>query len=109
MFAFNSRSTMYEIVESAYKVTLVCAFIPLAAGIWWKPATVQGALASSCAGIVVWIAFEGGLSERLGVPAQLAGLAASFIAMVVGSLAPQIYTERRSQESRLMVDQAAPR
>jgi Na+/proline symporter len=45
LFAFSSRSTMYEIVESAYKVTLVCAFVPLAAGIWWKPATVQGALA----------------------------------------------------------------
>jgi hypothetical protein len=48
---------------------------------------------------VVWIAFEGGLSERFGVPAQLVGLAASLIAMVVGSLAPQVYTERRRHES----------
>jgi Na+/proline symporter len=80
-------------------VTLVCAFVPLAAGIWWKPATVQGALASSGFGVMVWIAFEGGLSERFGVPAQLVGLAASLIAMVVGSLAPQVYTERRSHES----------
>jgi len=99
LFAFNSRSTMYEIVESAYKVTLVCAFVPLAAGIWWKPATVQGALASSGFGVIVWLAFEGGLSERFGIPAQLVGLAASLVAMVVGSLAPQVYTERRRHES----------
>jgi len=94
LFAFNSRSTMYEIVENAYKVTLVCAFVPLAAGIWWPRASVQGALAAAGAGIVVWLACEGGLSERLGVPAQLVGLAASALAMVVGSLAPQVYTER---------------
>jgi SSS family solute:Na+ symporter len=75
-------------------VTLVCAFVPLAAGIWWPRASVQGALAAAGAGIVVWLACEGGLSERLGVPAQLVGLAASALAMVVGSLAPQVYTER---------------
>jgi len=107
LFAFNSRSTMYEIVESAYKVTLVCAFVPLAAGIWWKPATAQGALASSGFGVIVWLAFEGGLSERFGIPAQLVGLAASLVAMVVGSLAPQVYTERRHHESHAMTEPPA--
>jgi Na+/proline symporter len=106
LFAFNSRSTMYEIVENAYKVTLVCAFVPLAAGIWWSRATVQGALASATGGIVVWLACEGGLAEQLGVPAQLVGLAASLLLMVVGSLAPQLYTERRPHAAHELTDRA---
>ncbi|HEX4858031.1 MAG TPA: sodium:solute symporter family protein, partial [Usitatibacteraceae bacterium] len=32
MFALNNTSTMYEMVQNAYKVTLVGAFVPLAAG-----------------------------------------------------------------------------
>lgn len=104
LFAFNSRSTMYEIVENAYKVTLVCAFVPLAAGIWWKRATVQGALLSAGAGIAVWLSFEGGLSERLDFPPQLAGLIAAFVGMLVGSLAPQVYTERRPHAAHLVAD-----
>lgn len=104
LFAFNSRSTMYEIVENAYKVTLVAAVVPLIAGIWWKRATVQGALASSAGGITVWIAFELGLAEQTGIPAQLPGLAASALAMVVASLAPQWYTERRPHEAHAVAD-----
>src|SRR5512134_3510579 len=38
LFALNSRSTMYEMVQNAYKVTLVGALVPLAAGIYWKRA-----------------------------------------------------------------------
>src|SRR5439155_1614557 len=44
LFALNSRSTMYDMVQSAYKVTLVGAFVPLAAGIFWKRANTVVAL-----------------------------------------------------------------
>jgi len=58
LFALNSRSTMYEMVQDAYKVTLVGALVPLAAGVFWRRATVQGALLSVFAGLVVWLAAE---------------------------------------------------
>ncbi|MCU0712580.1 MAG: sodium:solute symporter family protein, partial [Pirellula sp.] len=43
IFALQSQSTMYEMVQNAYKVTLVAAFTPLAAGVFWKRSTTQGA------------------------------------------------------------------
>src|SRR5688500_17789229 len=46
IFALNNTSTMYEMVQNAYKVTLVGAFVPLVCGIYWKRATTQGALVS---------------------------------------------------------------
>ena len=46
LFALNSKSTMYEMVQNAYNVTLAGAFVPLLAGAYWKRATTQGALLS---------------------------------------------------------------
>ncbi|MFX6334782.1 hypothetical protein ABTF54_19150, partial [Acinetobacter baumannii] len=34
--ALNSQSSIYEMVENAYKVTLVAAFVPLAFGVYWQ-------------------------------------------------------------------------
>jgi len=93
VFALNSDSTIYEMVVGAYKVTLVAAFVPLAAGIYWPRATAQGALASIVAGLVTWIALEIAAPEGL-VPPQLAGLLASIAGMFLGSLAPQRYGAR---------------
>ncbi len=56
LFALNSKSTMYEMVQNAYNVTLVGAFVPLLAGAYWKRATTQGALASIVFGVGTWIA-----------------------------------------------------
>ena len=92
-FALNSDSTIYEMVVGAYKVTLVAAFVPLAAGLYWRRATAQGALFAIVGGLITWIALEisapGGL-----VPPQLAGLLASIAGMLLGSLAPQWYGAR---------------
>jgi hypothetical protein len=38
LFALNSKSTMYEMVQNAYNVTLAGAFVPLVAGAYWKRA-----------------------------------------------------------------------
>ncbi|MFZ9434251.1 MAG: sodium:solute symporter family protein, partial [Burkholderiaceae bacterium] len=46
LFAVNSESTMYEMVQNAYNVTLTGAFIPLVAGAFWHRANTQGALLS---------------------------------------------------------------
>ncbi|MEN9316517.1 MAG: Sodium/glucose cotransporter [Pseudomonadota bacterium] len=91
LFALNSRSTMYEMVQNAYKVTLVGALVPLAAGIFWKRATVQGALLSVFAGLIVWLAAEFNFADAM-LPPQLAGLAAAIAGMVIGTLAPQLVT-----------------
>lgn len=89
LFALNSRSTMYEMVQNAYKVTLVCAFVPLVAGVYWRKASTQGALAAAIGGLLVWLGAENLAADAL-IPPQLVGLAASVILMVMGSLAPQL-------------------
>ncbi|HKA38935.1 MAG TPA: sodium:solute symporter family protein [Burkholderiales bacterium] len=90
LFALNSRSTMYEMVQNAYKVTLVGAFVPLAAGLFWKRATTQGALLAVVSGISGWLLMEGAAADAL-VPPQLVGLLAAIAGMVLGSLLPQRY------------------
>ncbi len=88
LFALNSRSTMYEMVQNAYKVTLVSCVVPLAAGIYWRRATNAGAMLSVVLGLVSW-----GIAERVAaeatLPPQLVGLAFSILGMVLGSYVPR--------------------
>jgi solute:Na+ symporter, SSS family len=102
-FALNSQSSIFEMVENAYKITLAGAFVPLVGGILWKRATTQGALAAIFGGLLSWILIEvlisgGGESRDIyayamvgkeGIPPQMIGLAVSAIGMVAGSLLPQ--------------------
>jgi Na+/proline symporter len=85
-FAMNSESDIYHMVENAYKVTLVGAFVPLTLGLYWKRATPLGGLLSVVVGLIVWIAAEY-WAPNASVPPQLAGLIASILGMVAGSLA----------------------
>jgi Na+/proline symporter len=86
VFALESDASIYQMVQNAYKVTLVSAFAPLVLGLFWKRATTAGALLSVVLGLVSWLLMEAVAPEAL-VPPQLVGLAASFLGMVVGSLA----------------------
>jgi len=101
-FALNSESSIFEMVENAYKITLAGAFVPLVGGILWKRATTQGALAAIFGGLLSWIMVEvliasGGdtdiyayaLVGEEGIPPQLIGLAVSALGMIAGSLLPQ--------------------
>jgi len=88
LFALNSKSTMYEMVQNAYKVTLVSCIVPLAAGIYWKRADVPGAILSVVFGLVSWGIAELTAPEAT-VPPQLVGLAFSIVGMVLGSLVPR--------------------
>ena len=85
VFALNSKSTMYDMVQNAYKVTLVGAFVPLAAGIFWKRANVPGAAVSMIFGLGSWGVAELTAADAT-VPPQLVGLAFSILGMVLGSL-----------------------
>jgi SSS family transporter len=97
--AVNSTSTMYEMVQNAYKVTLVGAFVPLAFGVYWKRASSQGAVCSVVMGVATWLAGEFYLPEGSDHPwavltPQLMGLLASGFGMIAGSLAPQLVPRR---------------
>lgn len=89
LFALNSNSSIFEMVENAYKVTLVSAFVPLVAGIYWSRANTQGAVFSMIFGVVVWVFLEATAPEGLWPP-QLAGLVAAIIGMLLGSLLPEM-------------------
>ena len=79
---------IYEMVSGAYQVTLVGAFVPLAAGLYWSRATTQGAVFSIVLGLLSWALFLAtGASET--VPAQLAGFVMAVVGMLIGSLGPQ--------------------
>ena len=96
-------TSIYELVSSAYQVTLVGAFVPLVMGLYWKRATTQGAILSIAAGIVTWIVFFPQISS-LGeaFPGQLAGLIAAFAGMIVGSLLPQVLKNRHEPHKTVL-------
>ena len=105
LFALNSRSTMYDMVQNAYKVTLVAAFVPLAAGAYWKRASTQGAFLSIVLGLLFWIGAEFSAAEAA-FPPQLVGLLASIVGMLIGSLAPQIVQPQGLSIAQALRDEA---
>jgi Na+/proline symporter len=111
-YAIYSDASIFEMVENAYQVTLVSAFIPLVCGVYWSRATNQGALFSIFFGVTTWVSllltaemepstiasFPIPLSPILQLiqPLQVltphgSGLIASIIGMVLGSLLPQVF------------------
>jgi len=90
VYAISTNESIHGMVENAYKVTLVAAFVPLAAGLYWKRATTQGAACAIIGGLASWIALEFIGSEDLWPP-QFIGFLVSVAGMVAGSLLPQRY------------------
>jgi Na+/proline symporter len=83
--ALTSETSIYRLVVNTYKVTLVAAFVPLCAGLFWKQATTLGALCAIAGGLAVWLGAELMSAEQAMVPPQLTGLAAAALGMIVGS------------------------
>ncbi|WP_374496891.1 sodium:solute symporter family protein [Vogesella indigofera] len=100
LFALYSDASIYEMVGNAYKVTLVSAVVPLAAGLFWKRATTQGALLAILLGVGSWIPLELSYSDAAFWPPQLAGLLLSALGMLLGSLTPQRFAVRQLQVQR---------
>jgi len=102
-YAIAMKGTpIYDLVSGAYQVTLVGAFIPLVFGVYWKRATTQGAIFSLAAGVGTWIMFfpqVSSLGEEF--PGQLAGLIAALVAMIVGSLMPQVLQNRHEPKQHV--------
>ncbi len=98
-YSIAMRGTpIYDLVSSAYQVTLVAAFVPLVMGMYWKRSTTQGAIVSIMLGMGTWIIYFPQIT-KLGeaFPGQLAGLIAAFIGMIAGSLLPQVLKDRQEK------------
>jgi solute:Na+ symporter, SSS family len=134
IYAINSDASIFHMVENAYQVTLVAAFIPLAFGVFWSRATNQGALFAIFAGVSTWLSllFSSSMApeEISALPAGLdlliriiqplqvltpqgAGLIASLLGMLIGSLIPQWvkhdpHTHHRLRTAHLREDEASP-
>ena len=90
LYAVYTTESIHGMVENAYKVTLVAAFVPLAAGLYWKRATTQGAACAIVGGLLSWIALEFAAIDDLWPP-QFIGFLLSVAGMIAGSLLPQHY------------------
>jgi Na+/proline symporter len=89
LWSLESETSIHTMVANAYKVTMACAFVPLFAGIYWRHATNAGAGLSIILGFGVWIAMEF-IAPDAALPPQFAGLVASALGMLGGSLGPRM-------------------
>lgn len=88
--ALHSNTGIMKMVENAYKITLVGAFVPLAFGLYWKRANTQGALLSIALGLSSWLFMEIAQPNTYWPP-QLVGLLFSLAGMLAGSWLPRMH------------------
>lgn len=110
-YAIASQGTpIYEMVSGSYQVTVVGAFVPLAAGLYWKRATTQGAIFAIVLGILSWLLFQATPAGK-SFPPQLAGVLMALAGMCVGSLGPQAVKNRHGSHHHVVgtpADRAVP-
>ena len=92
---------IYDMVSGAYQVTLVGAFVPLVAGLYWKRATTQNAVFSIVLGILTWLLFMMSPAGEA-FPAQLAGFLMAAVGMAIGSLGPQALKNRHGSHHHVV-------
>lgn len=86
LWALGEDTGIHQMVENAYKVTLVVAFVPLLAGLYWSRASTLGAYFAIGFGLCTWIPLELLLPESEGpMPPQFAGFLMACAGMVIGS------------------------
>jgi Na+/proline symporter len=85
LWALDHDTGIHQMVESAYKVTLVLAFTPLVAGLYWRRATTVGAYWAMGLGLLAWLPLEF-IAPDAALPPQFAGFLMSIVGMVAGSL-----------------------
>ena len=102
LYAIQMQGTsIYEMVSGAYQVTLVGAFVPLTFGLYWKRASTQGAVFSIVLGLLAWGVFMATPAGEA-FPAQLAGVLAALVGMLVGSLGPQTIANHHAGHHKLV-------
>ncbi len=100
-YAIASQGTpIYDMVSGAYQITLVGAFVPLLAGLYWSRATTQGAVFSIVLGVLTWLLFMLTPAGEA-FPAQLGGFLMAALGMVLGSLGPQSLKNHQGSHHRM--------
>ncbi len=84
-YAILTDESIHSMVENAYRITLAGAFVPLAAGLFWKRASNLGATLAIFFGLGTWLMLEISGAELLVEP-QLVGVVFSLAGMIIGSL-----------------------
>jgi Na+/proline symporter len=97
LWALDQDTGIHQMVENAYKVTLVLAFTPLVAGLYWQRATTQGAYWAMGLGVAAWLPMEF-IAPEAALPPQFAGFLLSIVGMVAGSLLTKAETPALAKE-----------
>lgn len=83
-YAILTDESIHSMVENAYRITLAGAFVPLAAGLFWKRASNLGATLAIFFGLGTWLMLEISGADLLVEP-QLVGVVFSLAGMIIGS------------------------
>ena len=83
-YAVITDASIHTMVEHAYRITLAGAFVPLAAGLFWRRASNLGATLSIFFGLGTWLMLEFSGADMIVEP-QLIGLLFSLAGMILGS------------------------
>jgi SSS family transporter len=86
-----TRESIFELVAESSAFSLVCLFVPLAAGVYWKATNEVGCLLAMAAGLIVWLACAFFETEY---PALIYGLLASFLGMILGIILERLYPDQ---------------
>lgn len=82
-YTLSTDAGIHHMVESAYRITLAGAFVPLAAGLFWKRANNLGAALAITLGMSSWLLLELFVPEG-DIEPQLFGLFVSALGMLIG-------------------------
>jgi Na+/proline symporter len=93
LWSATHETSLHAMVEAAYKVTLVVAFVPLVAGLYWKRANTLGAYLAIGLGLLVWLPLEFIMPDAEVSP-QFWGFVASVVGMLLGSLLEPLLSRR---------------
>ncbi len=84
LWSLDQATGIHQMVENAYKVTLVVAFVPLVAGLYWRRASTLGAGLAIGLGLATWLPLEWLLPEGP-IPPQFAGFLMAVTGMAIGT------------------------
>ena len=83
LMSITRDTNIFDLVGESSAFSLVSLFVPLVAGIYWKRATLTGCLWSMVMGFIIWLLC---IWQQTEISPMLWGLAASTLAMILGSL-----------------------
>ncbi len=85
-------SSVYDLMVDSWSVLLASLFVPLTAGLWWRPCNDAGALASILVGLVTWQVL---LVATPDLPADLMAVPFAAAALVIVSLLTKTHSPPR--------------